>query len=172
MILSIREETERDFGSVHEIHQKAFRQNNEARLVDALRHSASFIPELSLVAVIKEEIVGHILFTKIHIIGEQKVHDSLALAPVAVLPGYQQQGIGSQLIQKGLQRAKACGYDSVVVLGHEQYYPKFGFAPAHTWNIKAPFDVPPNAFMAIELKPGILKQASGTVQYPQEFDEV
>ncbi|HQV00203.1 MAG TPA: N-acetyltransferase, partial [Bacteroidia bacterium] len=152
----------------------AFGQANEAMLVDALRRNSNvFIPELSIVALYKDAIVGHILFTKVWITDHQgNKYQSLSLAPMAVLPAYQNQGIGGQLINKGLSVAAALGHKSVIVLGHEHYYPKFGFKPANIWHIKAPFDVPSKNFMAIELVTNGLAQINGTVFYPPEFDAV
>ena len=96
----------------------------------------------------------------------------MALAPVAVLPEFQKQGIGSELIREGLKACQQLGYDSVIVLGHPEYYPKFGFKQADTWGIKDPFGAPAEAFMALELKKGALEGASGIVEYPDEFLEV
>ena len=173
MDLTIRQEIDSDFLNVHELNKLAFGQDQEANLVDALRSSSSFIPELSIVATIDNKIVGHILFTKIKIKDiSGKEHDSLALAPMAVRPELQKKGIGGRLITYGLNKSKELGYKSVIVLGHEHYYPKFGFVPTDRWNIKAPFDVPPNVFMGIELIEEGLKNVSGTVQYPKEFETV
>ena len=169
----IRTEKETDFISVYELNKAAFGRSNESELVEALRKGSSFIPELSLVAIADNEIAGHILFTKIQIKDESgKSFESLALAPMAVKPGFQRSGIGARLINKGLEKARKLGYRSVIVLGHKHYYPKFGFVPAVRWNIKPPFDVPSNVFMGIELVPNALKNISGTVVYPKDFDLV
>ena len=98
--------------------------------------------------------------------------ESLALAPIAVRPEFQQKGIGGQLIKSGLNKARELKYKSVIVLGHKHYYPKFGFEPVDKWNIKAPFDVPADFFMGLELVKDGLKGVSGTVRYPKEFDTV
>ncbi len=172
MTTEIREETPQDYEAVYSVHELAFKQANEANLVNALRKSTTFIPGLSLVALNNQAISGHILFTKIFIKNSPAVHESLALAPVSVHPDHQHKGIGSALIRAGLQKALELGYDSVIVLGHEHYYPKFGFLPAAGWQIKAPFEVPSNAFMALELKPGSLAGVSGTVEYAREFEDV
>lgn len=172
MTTEIREEIPQDYDAVYKIHELAFKQANEADLVNALRKSTAFIPGLSLVAIQHQAIVGHILFTNILIKNSSVLHGSLALAPVSVCPDYQHQGIGSVLIRAGLQKARDLGYDSVIVLGHEHYYPKFGFLPAAGWQIKAPFEVPSAAFMALELKPGGLKGVNGTVEYAKEFEAV
>ncbi len=173
MKISIRKEKNEDYVDVYAINTAAFEQENEAKLVDLLRNSNAFIPGLSLVATVDRRIVGHILFTKIDIIAEDgQAYTSLALAPMAVVPDCQKQGIGGELIQSGLDKARALGYRSVIVLGHEKYYPKFGFVPADQWRIKPPFDVPANVFMAIELVPDGLKNISGTVRYAKPFEKV
>lgn len=173
MEIEIRQETEADFAEISELNQSAFNQETEARLVELLRNSNAFIPTLSLVARMDNKLVGHILFTKIKIKDDKgQVFESLALAPMAVAPALQKQGIGGQLVRFGLHKAKETGYKSVIVVGHEHYYPKFGFLPAVKWNIHAPFELPENVFMAIELVEGGLKDVTGTVEYPKEFELV
>lgn len=170
MNIEIREEKAEDIKEIFEVNRVAFGSDSEAELVDLLRLSVGFIRQLSLVAILDDKIVGHILFTKIKIIDESKNEfESLALAPMSVLPEFQKKGIGEQLIKSGLQSAVKLKFKSVIVLGHENYYPKFGFSPAEKWNIKAPFEVPSNVFMAIELIPDGLKNVSGTVVYPEAF---
>jgi len=167
---TIRPERPEDISSIYALNKSAFGQDNEARLVDALHESDVFIPELSLVAEINGEIVGHILFTRLKIVSGSGIkHESLALAPMAVSPDRQRQGIGTKLVTHGLAKAKELGFDSVIVLGHKEYYPRFGFVPASRWNIKAPFKCSDAFFMALELREGSLKDVSGTVEYPQEF---
>ena len=171
MELKIRQENGDDFLDVLKVNKQAFGQYQEANLVNLLRKSNAFIPELSLVAILNNEIVGHILFTKIKIINESKEEfESLALAPMAVKPEFQNKGIGGRLIQHGLDKAKELQYKSVIVLGHEHYYPKFGFVAAEKWNIKSPFEVPSNVFMALELATDGLKNTNGIVKYPVEFE--
>ncbi len=171
MEVKIRQENKEDIKEVYEINSVAFGQEDEAKLVDLLRDSDTFVPELSLVALIDEKIVGHILFTKIKIVDQrQNEFGSLALAPLAVIPELQKKGIGGKLIRAGLDKAKELYFKSVIVLGHKHYYPKFGFVPTSKWNIKSPFDVSTEAFMAIELIEDGLKDVCGTVKYPKEFD--
>ena len=172
--ITIRQETSDDFKEVFEVNHIAFGQDNEARLVDALRKNPTvFIPELSIIASKKNKIIGHILFTKIKIKDDNgKLNESLALAPMAVRPEFQKSGIGEQLIRRGFEVAKELGFKSVIVLGHEHYYPRFGFESADKWNIKAPFEVPSNVFMAIELEKNGLKNISGTVIYPKDYETV
>jgi putative acetyltransferase len=173
MEISIRQENKNDFNAVFEVNKLAFGQSNETDLVDRLRQSKAFVPELSLVAAFNGKIIGHLLFTKIKIISTGKREtESLALAPMAVRPEFQHKGIGRKLITKGLEKAKELGYKSVIVLGHEHYYPKFGFVPADQWNIRPPYDVPANVFMALELVKNGLKGVSGIVTYPIEFETI
>ena len=170
--MEIRKETRNDYSDVYNLNKVAFEEDEEAKLVDLLRKSSAFIPELSIVAIIENNIVGHILFTKIKIIDDKgNENESLALAPMAVSPKYQKSGIGGQLIKNGLDKAREMNFKSVIVLGHDKYYPKFGFEPTTKWGITSPYDVPPNVFMGLELVDNGLKNVSGIVQYPQEFDE-
>ena len=165
----IRQEHNKEFHSIYALVKAAFESaehadGNEPDLVNALRKSDSYIPELSLVAEIDGKIVGHIMFTKLKI-GNQV---QLALAPLSVLPDYQKQGIGTALIQEGHTRARALGYEYSVVLGSEKYYPRTGYLPAKNYGIFAPFNVPDENFMACKLSedaPAI----SGVVQYAKEF---
>ena len=171
MNLTIRQENIADYEKIYELNLIAFEEKEEAILVDLLRKKDEFIPQLSLVALLNDEIVGHILFTKIKIIDDnENKQESLALAPMAVLPKYQKKGIGGKLINEGLNIAAKLNFKSVIVLGHEHYYPKFGFVPTVKWNIKPPFEVPANAFMGIELVKNSLENVSGIVRYPKEFE--
>lgn len=173
--ITIRKETKGDIKEIFEVNHIAFGQDNEAKLVDALRNNPTvFIPELSLVAIKNNSIVGHILFTKIKLINDNKKEsESLALAPMAVKPEFQHKGIGGVLIKYGFDVAKKLGYSSVIVLGHKVFYKKFGFDTATKWNIKAPFELKDEEnYMAIELVEGGLKDTSGTVLYPKEFEMV
>jgi predicted N-acetyltransferase YhbS len=170
MDVNIRQETKKDHSQVYQLVKSSFEgmefaDGDEPDLVVRLRKSKAFIPELSLVAVANDEIFGHILFTKMKI----GSHPSLALAPVAVLPAYQRKGIGGKLIREGHRIAKQLGYASVIVVGHADYYPRFGYQPASRWNITAPFEVPDEAFMAIELIPGTLEKVNGMIEYAREF---
>jgi predicted N-acetyltransferase YhbS len=172
MEVIIRQETESDYGEIYKLNVTAFGQENEANLVESLRDSEAFIPSLSLVATINNQIVGHILISKIKILDGFKVHHSLSLAPMAVNPSVQKKGIGGLLIKRGLQIATELEYTSVIVLGHERYYSRFGFVPTKKWGISAPFEVPVEVYMGIELVKDGLKEVGGTVQYPKEFAHV
>ena len=168
-MIEIRQENQKDYEEVYRVIKTAFEtaehsDGNEHDLVVVLRNSDSFIPELSLVAVKEDKIVGYILFTKIKI----ENHEEIALAPLAVLPEYQKQGIGSMLIEQGHKIAKKLGYHYSIVLGSENYYPKFGYIPAIQYGIQAPFDVANENFMALKLNAADT-EIKGVVQYAKEF---
>lgn len=167
--VEIKEETAGDFPAVYNVHSTAFGRKEEARLTDRLRLSNAYIPQLSLVAILEGKVVGHIMFTKIDIINDENIIQSLSLAPMAVIPEMQGKGIGGQLVRYGLTKAKELGYKSVIVLGHKDYYPRFGFVSTQKWQIKPPFNVPANTFMGLELDENSLSNAAGTVKYADEF---
>lgn len=172
----IRQEKSTDFKAVFNLIESAFKTEElsdprEQFLVERLRASSSFIPKLSMVAEIENKIVGHILLTKLKIKNSQTEFDSLALAPVSVLPEYQRNGIGGMLIKQAHKIAKELGYKSIVLLGHEKYYPKFGYELAHKYGIELPFDVPKENCMVIELTKKGLNGVTGMVEYPKEFNE-
>ncbi len=172
LYVEIRQELAHDFPAVYNIHYDAFGRKEEPRLADRLRLSQAFIPELSLVAIVDEKIVGHIMFTQIEIIGQDKKAIGLALAPMAVIPHMQRKGVGSLLVKHGLKKAKTLGYDSVFVLGHKHYYPRFGFTSTNKWQIKAPFNVPEDVFMGLELAENGLSNIRGVVKFTEEFGEI
>ncbi|WP_080875760.1 GNAT family N-acetyltransferase [Oceanobacillus timonensis] len=177
MNITFRQEQPKDYSQTEALIEQAFRNevmtdHQEHFLVDRIRKSNAFIPELSIVAVNQQNnIIGHILFSIISIENKEQATPSLALAPISVHPDYQNKGIGSMLMKEGLEKAKAAGYRSIIVLGHADYYPRFGFKPASLWGIEAPFDVPEEAFMALELEPGVLERTSGIVHYSKAFSE-
>lgn len=176
MDLKIRQEVNSDYPIVFDLIEQAFRNEmmsdkKEQFLVERLRKSDGFIPELSIVAITNNKIVGYILLTKIIIETKTESITSLALAPVAVLPAFQKKGIGGRLIEEAHRIAKELGYKSVIVLGHEKYYPRFGYQPLRHYNISLPFEVPKENCMAIELVPAALKNKKGKVIYPKEFFE-
>jgi putative acetyltransferase len=170
--LIIRPELSNDYGNITRLYDLAFGQVGEGRLVEALRHNPLFIKGLSLVAIIKGKLIGHILFFPILIKGEGKVFRSLALAPMAVLPEFQHTGIGTELVYSGLDEARAGKFGSVIVMGHRDYYPRFGFSPASGFGIFPPSEVPNDAFFAIELHNDGLSGVRGMVEYPAEFSLV
>lgn len=178
LTVNIRQETPEDYQWVVELTERAFEalelsNGKEGILVRNLRKSSSFIPELSLVAEVHGKVVGHILFSPLIIDNGLQQFHSLVLAPVSVLPEFQNKGIGTQLILAGHQRARELGYGSVILVGHPQYYPRFGYKPCVTWHIKSPIDLPSDdVFMALELTKGALHGVSGTVVFPPEFADV
>ena len=169
-MLTIRPETADDHAAIHEVNLLAFGQEVEPRLVEALRRLPDFIPELSLVAVEAGQVVGHILFSPIVIETKDGSVPALTLAPLAVRPELQNQGIGSQLVRDGLERCRTLGHRIVVVVGHPPYYPRFGFSPARARGLEAPFPVPDEAFMVLELVPGALDGVAGMVRFPPPFE--
>lgn len=175
--MNIRKEEPKDYQAVFHLIENAFKNevytdHNEQFLVERLRKSESFVPELSLVAEIDGQIVGYVLLTKIKIINDQ-LHEtpSLALAPIAVLATKQGQGIGGKLIEEAHRKAKELGFTSVVLLGHEKYYPRFGYKMTKEYGITLPFEVPDENCMLIELVEHALNDVHGTVKYPGEFYE-
>jgi putative acetyltransferase len=171
-MLSFTCETDDDIASIREVLTAAFGRTSEAKLVEAIRNSPNFIPGLSIIAVEDGTVLGHILLSPIVIETSEQLIQTLALAPLAVIPSRQREGIGSQLVQMGLSKCRELGHSLVVVLGHPSYYPRFGFQTASQFGIQAPFPVPNEAFMVIELKPGALIDVSGIVRYPDYFNEV
>jgi putative acetyltransferase len=167
--MNIHQETEKDYPAVRKVNESSFETTEEADLVDNIRKNPNYIPELSLVAEENDEVIGHILFTSIDIVDSEVDYKILALAPMAVLPKHQQKGIGSALIKAGFEKAQELGYKAVIVLGHPDYYPRFGFIPAEQFDIHPPVDEWKEAFFAKELESGSLKNVSGTVSYLPEF---
>ncbi|MGX1901753.1 GNAT family N-acetyltransferase [Thermolongibacillus altinsuensis] len=173
MNFHIRSEKIDDYKGIREVNMLAFHREDEAKLVESIRESEYFIPELSLVAVTDEhEIIGHILFSEITLETDKENLPTLALAPMAVKPQYQRQGIGSRLVTEGLKVCKDLGYKHVFVLGHLDFYPRFGFVPAKTFGIESPFPVPDEVFMALELEHRSLDGLTGKIKYPKAFDTV
>jgi putative acetyltransferase len=168
VVISVRFEQPGDEAAIRETNELAFGAPLEARLVDTLRATPGY---LSLVATIEGRVVGHILFTPVTL--EPPVACRIAgLAPMAVRPQHQRTGVGGQLIRAGLAECRRLGYSAVVVLGHPEYYPRFGFVPAHTFGLTCEYPSPPEAFMALELVPGSIPRRSGLVRYLPEFAAV
>lgn len=165
----IRAEKEQDEPAIRAVNEAAFERPNEADLVDALRERAR--PTISLVAEDGDAIVGHILFSPVVLEGHPDLQ-LMGLAPMAVSPERQRLGVGSALVRSGLEHCKKLGVGAVVVLGHPEYYPRFGFTPAVRFAISCPYEVPEEAFMITELEPGYLSGAGGRVKYHAAFDDV
>ena len=174
-MITIRQEEERDHQQVFQLTEEAFREmehsdHQEQFLVEKLRKSNAFIPELSLVAEDENgKIAGHILFTKIKIVNGSESFESLALAPVSVKPEFQNQGLGGRLITEGHRIARELGYQSVILIGHEKYYPRFGYEKTSNFGISFPFEIPEENGMALELVKNGLNNRKGIVKYPEEF---
>lgn len=163
----IRPERAEDVAAVRRINEAAFDRPDEADLVDRLRER---VPSyLALVAVLDGEVVGHIAFTPVTLDPARPGLDVRGLAPMAVLPRYQRAGVGSALVQAGLDACRRDGADGVVVLGHPDYYPRFGFEPAAAFGLASEYDVPPEAFMVQALRPGALGGVDGLVRYDAVF---
>lgn len=165
----IREEVYHDHEAVRQVNRLAFAQEEEGQLVDALRDGN--FARVSLVAETDKHVVGHILFSDLSIITSNGTVAALALAPMAVLPDLQRQGIGSALVRRGLEICKEVGQRIVVVLGHPDFYPRFGFSAKLAESLESPFGGGP-AFMAIELAPGAMNGVGGKVVYAQPFNNL
>lgn len=166
--MQIRSESDHDREAVHALNLLAFDTPSEADLVDTLRDQLERF--ISLVAEEDGKVVGHIMFSPVHLSGHPDAR-LMGLAPMAVEPARQRTGIGSAMVRAGLAQCKLMGYGAVVVLGHPDYYPKFGFSPSTTFDIRCEYDVPEEVFMAIELRPGALSGKSGVVKYHTAFGE-
>jgi putative acetyltransferase len=171
-MLSFAAETTKDITSIREVVTAAFGQTSEAELIEVIRHSPNFIPELSIVALENGDVLGHILFSAIAIQTEQEAIPALALAPLAVTPMRQQQGIGSQLVDMGLSKCRELGHSIVVIVGNPLYYERFGFQKASQFGLHSSLPFPDEIFMVLELKPGVLSNIRGSVQYPAYFEGV
>ncbi|HEY9858999.1 MAG TPA: N-acetyltransferase [Candidatus Obscuribacterales bacterium] len=165
--MHIRTETPTDYSAIADLLLAAFKQGDEARLVEQIRLSDRYIPELTLVAEKKGVVVGHILFSYIDLVGAE-ILPVLGLAPLAVHPEYQRQGIGSALTQAGLAKAEERGEAIAIVLGHPPFYSRFGFEPSVNYGIVSPFPVPPEFFMVKFFQPP-LQGYQGKVVYPSAF---
>ncbi|MBS4200031.1 N-acetyltransferase [Bacillus sp. FJAT-49732] len=171
--MKIRTETYEDYKAVYDINVEAFgNREDESNLVERIRESDGFIPELSIVAEKDGKVIGHILLSKANIWKSDKTTEVIVLAPIAVKPEYQKKGIGSSLIHEGLERVTELGYGLVLLIGHPSYYPRFGFKPARSFGLELrQFDVPDDVFMICELRTGELERIQGELRYPTAFFE-
>ena len=166
----VRNEQPGDHAAVYGINGEAFQSYAEAKLVDALRAVAE--PLISLVALIGEQVVGHILFTRVTVEQAPDTLRLIGLGPMAVHPYLQERGIGSRLVSSGLDACRALPTDAVVVLGHQEYYPRFGFEPAAPHGLRYQSEQFDPHFMVQELRAGTLASISGLVHYHPKFDDV
>jgi putative acetyltransferase len=162
----IRAEEEKDLAVVHAVNVSAFETASEANLVDALREQA--LPIVSLVAEDNGAVVGHIMFSPVSLSGHPDVK-VMGLGPMAVATEHQRKGIGSELVRAGLEQCTQLGFVAVVVLGHPEYYPRFGFSPSSRFDIDCEYEVPEDVFMAMELQPEALNGKTGRVKYHAAF---
>ena len=163
--LHVRDEQPYDREQVRTVNETAFGRSGEADLIDRLWVEGVVLA--SFVAEVGNQIVGHILFSRMTIEAAQGPVAAVSLAPMAVLPDHQGHQIGSQLVRHGMDELRARGERIVIVLGHKDYYPRFGFSPDKTRNLAGPF--PPEVFMALELSEGALEGIRGDVRYPTAF---
>ncbi|HEX6186161.1 MAG TPA: N-acetyltransferase [Pyrinomonadaceae bacterium] len=169
-MLTVRAETPEDYAAVRRVNELAFESAGEADLVDALRAGAA--PCVSLVAEEEGRVVGHILFSPVTVESAGGDWGAMGLAPMAVLPERQGQGVGSALVREGLKECARLGHEVVFVLGHENYYPRFGFRTAAREGVGCEFPAPEENFMVVELRPGALGGRTGLVRYAPEFRNV
>jgi len=170
VMITVRVEKAEDHALVRHLNERAFGRPNEAALVDALRAAAH--PQISLVAVKDGQVAGHIFFSPVSVESGDAIFMAMSLAPMAVMPEHQRQGIGSALVQEGLRECQQVGCKAVVVLGHPEYYRRFGFIPASQKGLRCEYPVPDEVFMVVELQPDALVGQQGLVTYRPEFSEV
>ena len=166
-LTEVRRERPEDVAAIAHVNDTAFDQPDESRIIQAVRdagHSA-----ISLVAAAEGLIVGHILFTPVDLESSGPPVTVFGLGPMAVLPAWQRKGIGSKLVESGLRECSDLGCQAVVVIGHPEFYPRFGFRPARGFGLRSEFEVPNEVFMATELIPGALAGRGGLVRYVREF---
>ncbi len=166
----IRSEQPEDVAAVREINEIAFGEPTEADIVDSLRRACRDV--VSLVAAEGDRIWGHILFSPVSVTRGRELIQGMGLAPMAVLPERQRQGIGSRLVQAGIDLLKSQNCPFVIVVGHPEYYPRFGFTPASRRGLRCQWDgVPDDAFMVLVLDEKAMAGASGLASYRKEFDQ-
>ena len=163
-----------DYKEVAELIRESFSQSehgygNEAELVDKIRNEEGYIKDLEIVAFEDGKITGHGLLSEVSIVNQSQSFKGLVLAPLDVLPAYQGKGIGAAILLELEKRAKILDYSFISILGHESYYPRFGYVPASQYQIQAPFEVPDQNFMIKELIDGRLEGKSGVIQYSEAF---
>jgi putative acetyltransferase len=167
MRIEIREESAGDVAAIRDLNTCAFGQEQEANIVDALRSNDAV--RLSLIALVDGRLVGHIMYSPITIGGKVT---GAALGPMAVLPEYQRRGVGSELVERGNKQLEKDGCPFIIVLGHAEYYPRFGFGPASAHNVRCEWDVPDNVFMLLVLNEAKMRGVSGLANYRHEFSTV
>ncbi len=167
--MKVRPQTEVDLPAVYELNISAFETNAEAELVESLRCNVS--NHISLVAETTKRVVGHIMFTPVELVGCPSAY-IMGLAPMAVKDEFRNQGIGSALVKSGIEACAEIKTGGLVVLGHPNYYPKFGFEVASMFDLSCEYDVPEEVFMAMEIKPNYFANKSGVIKYHEAFEGV
>ncbi|MBU8922225.1 MAG: N-acetyltransferase [Bacteroidales bacterium] len=168
--MKVRPELEKDFNTIRSITRAAFDNEEEPDLIEAIRESSYYIPELSLVAETGGKVTGYIMFSRINVVGDNGDMEVLSLAPMAVIPDMQNRGIGSRLLRKGIEKCRELGHRIIIVIGHPEFYPRFGFVPARDAGFEVPFDVPDEAFMVTGLVDDALEGVGGMVIFSPPFD--
>jgi putative acetyltransferase len=166
----IRREEPQDVAAIRHVNEQAFGGSGEANAIEALRDRGA--ATLSLVAVIDDRVVGHLLFSPATIESLDRSWSALGLAPLSVLPEYQRQGIGTALMQAGLEKCRQSGHERVIVLGHADYYPRFGFERARRYGVRFEFEAPDEACMVLALCPGAFDGVNGVAKYQLEWNGV
>src|SRR5512136_2226777 len=166
----IRREEPQDIPAIRQVNERAFGGSGEANAIDALRDRGA--ATLSLVAVIDERVVGHLFFSPVTIEAPARSWPGLGLAPLSVLPDYQRQGIGTALMNAGLEECRRLGHERVIVLGHPAYYPRFGFERASRCGVRFEYDAPDEACLVLALQPGAFEGVSGVAKYQPEWNGV
>jgi putative acetyltransferase len=168
--MEIRQEKQEDINEIRALNERAFGQPQEANIIDKLRSNCEGL--LSLVAIENEKIAGHILFSPAVIEGQHGIIKGMGLAPMAVLPEMQRQGTGTQLVKTGIENLKKMQCPFIIVLGHPEYYPRFGFERASLYGIKCQWEgIPDEAFMVLRLDKSTMNPVSGLAKYRDEFNE-
>jgi len=165
-VIEIREEQPADIAAIRELNRLAFGQDQEGNIVDALRADGAAL--LSLVAVLSDRIVGHIMYSPASI-GDVS---GAALGPMAVVPDHQRRDIGSKLVRAGNAKLRTRGCPFIIVLGHAEFYPRFGFRSAASRGVKCEWDVPDDVFMLLVLDDAKMTGVSGLATYRHEFSTV
>lgn len=173
--MEIRSIEQKDYEEVRQLIWQAFSRSehgygNEAELVEKLRTDCSYVEGLEVVATEGVRIVGYGLLSEVNIINDKASYKGLVLAPLAVLPSWQGKKVGQHLLKELEKRAIQKEFSYISILGHPQYYSSFGYVPAEKYKVKAPFDVPAEAFMIRPLQPEALRNVSGCIKYAQAFE--